>query len=70
MQDLEEDPQFRELVNIYRDEAIGPALGEDYDELAIGMDEMLEDFDAMDLGGAAADFGAFGADPADADMAE
>eukprot|EP00041_Stephanoeca_diplocostata_P027749 m.770398 g.770398 ORF g.770398 m.770398 type:complete len:253 (+) comp23240_c0_seq16:341-1099(+) len=51
MQDLEEDPELRSTINIYRDPAYaqGPESEIDDDELRVQLDEMLDEFDAMDI---------------------
>lgn len=54
MQELEEDVDLRGTINIYKDSAVQPAtLSEagDDPELVVGLDEMLDDFDTMRIGG-------------------
>eukprot|EP00042_Codosiga_hollandica_P044127 m.429363 g.429363 ORF g.429363 m.429363 type:complete len:541 (+) comp56716_c0_seq1:316-1938(+) len=51
LQDLEEDKELREAVNIYKDpSAVVPAESDaEDDELKIGVDEMLDDFEQLGI---------------------
>ena len=51
LQDLEEDPDLRANINIYKDpNYTAPTISEvDDEELRISLEEMLEEFDEMDI---------------------
>jgi nonsense-mediated mRNA decay protein 3 len=54
LQDLEEDPELRATVNIYKDPSYIPGSATvsevDDDELRISLEEMLDEFDDLDMG--------------------
>eukprot|EP00040_Diaphanoeca_grandis_P029390 m.172169 g.172169 ORF g.172169 m.172169 type:complete len:540 (+) comp31672_c2_seq1:280-1899(+) len=58
MRDLEEDKELRSTINIYKDEKGMAAESEiDDEELRVDLDEMLDEFDQMDLAPAAVEDG-------------
>lgn len=59
LRDLEEDPDLRSTVNIYKDAEYAPSSTTpsevDDEELRISLEEMLDEFDELDVGGGDAD---------------
>lgn len=51
MQDLEEDKELRSTVNLYKDSTFVPRPDPETEdeELAVGVDEMLDEFAALDM---------------------